>query len=223
MFSTLRWVLAAFIFLGPATLARAQYSVKSVKAEPPPEVNASLRKQIGDDSVQFLDGKGQVICQLWFSKAIPSDATPEQIKNGLTYRELKETAVMGVVKFDQGWTDYRKQKIKTGVYTLRLGFQPMDGDHMGTSPYQEFTLLVAAGKDSKPGTMETKSLVEMSTATMGTSHPGVLMLAPNAKPSPMPQLAKRENNHWVLNTQAGVAAAGQPVIGVGLNLVGNAD
>jgi hypothetical protein len=223
MVVAVRWVLTVVVAVAPATWAQAQYSVKSVKADPPADVNASLRKQVGDNSVQFLDGKGNVICQLWFANAVPADATPEQIKNGLTYRELKETALMGVAKFEQAWSDYRKQKIKPGVYTLRLAFQPMDGDHMGTSPYPEFTLLVAANKDAKPGTMESKALVEMSTATMGTSHPGVLMLAPNAKPSPMPQLAKRENNHWVLNTRAGVAAKGPAVIGVGLTLVGHAD
>jgi hypothetical protein len=217
--------LAAAFALVPADAAQAQYSVKSVKAEPPQEVNAEIRKQVNDASVQFLDGKGNPICHLWFATAIAADATPEQVKNGLTYRELKETAVVGLAKFDQPWTDYRKQKIKPGVYTLRLGFQPMDGDHMGTSPFPDFVLLVDAKKDTKPGTMESKTLVEMSTATMGTSHPGVLMLAPNAKASPTPQLAKRENNHWVLNTQAGVAVRGaaNAVIGIGLNLVGNAD
>jgi hypothetical protein len=224
MLAALRWVLAVAFAVAPAATAQAQYSIKSVKAEPPQEVNAALRKQLNDDSVQFLDAKGNIVCQLWLAKAVPTEATPEQVKNGLTYRELKETALIGAAKFEQNWTEYRKQKIKPGVYTMRLAFQPMDGDHMGTSPYPDFVLLVAANKDVKAGTMESKSLVEMSTASMGTSHPGVLMLAPNAKPSPTPQLAKRDNSNWVLNTQAGVAApGGAAVIGVGLTLVGHAD
>ena len=224
MVAALRWVLAVALVTVPAVTAQAQYSIKPVKAEPPQEVNAALRKQVNDESVQFLDSKGNVICQLWFAKAVPAEATPEQVKNGLTYRELKETALIGAAKFEQNWTEYRKQKIKPGVYTLRLAYQPMDGDHMGTSPYPDFVLLVAANKDAKAGTMEPKALVEMSTASMGTSHPGVLMLAPNAKPSPTPQLAKRENNNWVLNTQAGVATAGaSATIGVGLTLVGHAE
>jgi hypothetical protein len=225
MTSAFRWVLAIVSALTMTAVSQAQYSIKSVNEAVPQEVNAEIRKQIADASVQFLDGKGNLVAQFWLAKAVLSDATPEQIKNGLTYRELKETGVLGVAKFDQPWTDYRKQKIKPGVYTLRLAYQPMDGDHMGTSPYPDFALLVAAKKDSKPGTMEAKSLVEMSTATMGTSHPGVIMLAPNTKPSPKPELAKRENNNWVINTQVGISAGGGTggVIGVGLTVVGHAD
>jgi hypothetical protein len=226
MVPALRWVLFVYFLFAQGYNARAQYSVKSVKAEPPPEVDNSLSKLVNDESIQFLDAKGTVLCQLWFAKAVPSEATPEQAKNGLTYRELKETSFLGIARFDQPWTDYRKQRIKAGVYTLRLGFQPMDGDHMGTSPHSEFCMLVSAKKDTKPGTLESKSLVEMSTASMGTSHPGVLMLFPNNKPAPMPQLVDKGNNHWALNTQVGVAIQGQPnpaVIGIGLTLVGNAD
>ena len=61
--------------IAPVASARAQYSVKSVKAEPPQAVNAEIRKQVGDNAVQFLDGKGNLICQLWFAKAIPVVST----------------------------------------------------------------------------------------------------------------------------------------------------
>ena len=40
------------------------------------------------------------------------------------------------------------------VYTLRLAYQPMDGDHMGTAPYSEFCLLVGAEMDTKPDLLE---------------------------------------------------------------------
>ena len=46
--------------------------------------------------------------------------------------------MVGAVQFPEVWKDYRKQKIKAGVYTLRIGVQPEDGDHMGTAPFNEF-------------------------------------------------------------------------------------
>ena len=97
------------------------------------------------------------------------------------------------MKFEEEWTDYRKQKIKAGVYTLRLGFQPMDGDHMGASPEKNFCLLVGADQDTNPATMEPKTLIEKSMKSIGTGHPGVLMLFENSKLGATPQLVTKLN------------------------------
>src|SRR5207302_915540 len=136
------------------------------------------------------------------------DATPEQVKNGLTYRELKETSVVGAVRIDQAWTDYRKQKIKTGVYTMRLGFQPMDGDHQGKSQYTEFLLLSASEKDKSADTMTPKMLVEMSMKSIDAGHPAVFMLFPVSKSPAMPKLAAMEKDHWVLQVAEPVQVGG---------------
>src|SRR5262249_51577878 len=126
----------------------AKYTIKPTKNEPPKEVKEPIRKLLEGQSVQLVDDKGGVICEVWFRKEVPAKATAAQIKNGLTYREnIEETTVLGAIQFPQEARDYRKQKIKAGVYTLRLGFQPMDGDHMGTAPNPEFCLLVPAAED----------------------------------------------------------------------------
>src|SRR6185295_2345448 len=103
---------------------------------------------------------------------LPVDATPTQIKNGLTYREIRQTEILGAVRFDQEWTDYRKQKVKPGVYTLRLGFQPTIDDHVGASEHQEFLLVTAAERDEDADILEPKVLIERSRKSMGTKHPG---------------------------------------------------
>src|SRR5262249_39269103 len=164
MFRIIRWTLAAGAWFAvlPAWAAEA-YSVKTATTPVPKELKAAVGNLLSDRSVQFLDPKGNAIGELWFRKEIPAKATPAQVKNGLTYRELDETTLLGAVRFDQAVTDYRKQKIKAGVYTLRLGFQPMDGDHMGTAPYPEFCLLVPANADAKPDTISAKELQELST------------------------------------------------------------
>src|SRR5262245_33133534 len=200
-----------------------QFSIKPVATEPPKELSDAIRGQLDSKSIQLLDPAGAPICEVWFRKVLPSDATPDQVKNGLTYRELKETTVVGAVRFAQAWTDYRKTKVKTGVYTLRLGFQPADGDHQGKSTYTEFLVLSAAGKDTKLDTMTQKALVEMSMKSIDAGHPGVFMLFPNNKAAG-PTLVGMEKNHWVLQVPVAVEASGvKGTIGFGLTLVGEAD
>ena len=216
--------VGVLVTMVPGFAAGAKHDIKTAKAVPPKELAEPVRKLMRDDSVQLTDDKGTVLCELWFRKAIPARATAAQIKNGLTYRDLEESTVLGVVRFAQQFSDYRKQKVKPGVYTLRLGFQPMDGDHMGTAPYSEFCLLSSAKQDVKPDTMETKQLQEMSAKAIGGSHPGVLLLFPNDKPSDKPQLMEKENNHWVLMLREPVTVDAQKAaasLGIGLVVIGH--
>jgi hypothetical protein len=215
------WLLAVG---APAFAAPAKYSIKTVKEDAPSDLKEPLRKLLGDQSVQLLDPKGTVLAQVWMRKEVPATATEEQIKNGLTYRDLKETTVLGAIRFPKTSSEYRKQKIPVGVYTLRLAFQPMDGDHMGVSAHQEFCLLVSAAKDTTADPMKLKALEALSTKSIRTTHPAVLMLFPNDKPKVNPELVSKGNNHWVLNVKEDVKAGEKKgTIGIGLTLVGHAD
>src|SRR5438552_2891544 len=110
--------------------ADAAFTIKVVeKSEPPMEIHESIRKLLSDDCVQLLDDKSELLSEVWFSKSVPANATDNQIKNGLTYREIAETAIVGAIRIARQTTDYRKQKLEPGVYTLRLAYQPMTGDH----------------------------------------------------------------------------------------------
>src|SRR5207253_1684625 len=121
---------------GPA--AAAKYSIKTTAAPAPKELKESFRKLLSDQDIQLLDEKGTAIGDVWLRKDVPVKAAADQLKKGLAYKDLEETTVLGVVRFNQPVTDYRKQRIKPGLYTLRFALQPQDGDHMGTAPYNEF-------------------------------------------------------------------------------------
>ncbi len=204
----------------------AKYSIKTAATPPPKELAASIKKLLPAQSVQLLDPAGKTVCEVWFRQEVPADATPEQIKNGLTYREIKQSEVLGAIKFEQEWRDYRKQKVKAGLYTLRLGYQPMDGDHTGSSEFQEFLVVVDAAKDTKPELMEVKELAEVGARSIGTGHPGVFMLVPLAKVGAAPVLTAMPKNHWVVKTKADVVVGGKKTgtnLGIGLTLVGTVD
>lgn len=197
-------------------------SVKEVSSPPPEELAAPVRALMSPTSYQVTDGKGQVLCEIWFCQDLPSKATPEQIKKGVTYRELEESALVGAVRFTETFTDYRKQKIKPGIYTLRLGFQPMNGDHMGTSPYPEFCLLSPAKLDTKTALMETKELHEMSAKSTGASHPAIMLLHPPEKAEDKPQIVDKGSDTWVLAVKRPVTAGKEKsTIGLALTVVGH--
>jgi hypothetical protein len=200
----------------------AKYAIKPANNPAPKELSESVRKLMSEKSLQLVSGTN-VVSELWLRKNLPVKATPEQIKNGLTYREIEESSILGAVRLEQEWSDYRKQKVKPGVYTLRLGFQPMDGDHMGTAPYPEFCLLVPANIDQKPDPMEAKELREVSAKSNGGSHPTVLLLFPNEKPQNDPKLENKGDNTWVLMVKEPISVDGKPAaegIGLGLTLIG---
>jgi hypothetical protein len=225
MVSMIRWTAVGLcLAVAPLGAAHGAYSIKTAMTPVPKEIKEPIARLLSDRSIQFLDDKGNSIGELWFRTEIPAKATPAQVKNGLTYREVDETTLLGAMRLDQQITDYRKQKIKAGVYTLRLGFQPMDGDHMGTAPYPEFCLLIPAADDEKPDTMAPKELQEMSGKSTGASHPGVLLLYPNNKPEETPKLVSPASGTWVLNLKEPVKAGDQKaVLGIGLTLVGHSE
>ena len=221
-FRTPRWVVAAFVGVALPALAPAQYTVETADTPPPKELDKAVRDVLAPTSVRFLKG-GTLQAELWFRKEIPAEATPPQLKSGLTYQQFPETTLFGAIRVVKAMTDYRKQKIKPGVYTLRLGLQPMDGDHMGTAPNREFCLLAPAAEDKNPGPLGSqKELEELSTKASGTSHPAVFLLFPNEKPAAAPQLVDKGNGQWVVNARGEAKAGGQTAaLGIGLTVVGH--
>jgi hypothetical protein len=206
-----------------ACAADLPYSVKEAKTAPPEGLKEAIAKALDERSYQFVDQKGNLLCELWFRKEVPANATPEQVKNGLTYRELPEGSLLAVVNFPKGTTDYRKQKLKAGVYTLRLGFQPENGDHMGTAPYNEFCLLTPAADEKALAPLSAKDLQENSTKASGTAHPAVLLLFPVTvkEAGAAAKVVDKGEGHFVLTLKLELKVGDQKVdLGVGLTLVG---
>jgi hypothetical protein len=202
--------------------AQAKYSIKEAKTDPPKELKPAVAKLLDDNAVQLLDDKSAVVCEVWFRKEVPVKATPEQLKNGITLREIPETTLLGALRVHRTMTDFRKQKIKEGVYTLRLGYQPADGDHMGTAPNNEFCLPVFADDDKDDTLMKPKELQETSAKVAGGNHPAVLLLfPPSAKAPDSAKLEKDSMDNWVLTRPVEIKAGdAKAKLGLMLTLVG---
>lgn len=209
----------ALILFFPLAVS-AQYTLKEAKTALPAEVKDPIKSLIEEKSYQLLDNKNAMLCEVWFRKEIPGKATKQQVQNGLTYREIPETTLIGVIKVTDTLLEYRKQKIKPGIYTLRLGFQPQDGDHMGTSAHPEFLLAVPVAEDKGAATMEPKELHELSAKASGAAHPAVFMLFPEKAPDAA-KLLKKEENHWALAVKLNVVVDKEKTtLGFALTLIG---
>jgi hypothetical protein len=201
--------------------ADAPYSIKTVDAAPPTELAEPVRKLMADRCDQFFAGGDKPLVEVWFRKEAPGDAVEVQIMNGLTYREIPETTVLGALRVVGDFNDYRRQKIAPGVYTLRLAFQPVTDDHQGSAPYSEFLLASPADADAKPDAMEHKALEELSIKTTGSKHPAVLLLFPGKNMTDEPKLVEKGGGCWVLMVKQDVRVGEtKTVMGLGLTLAG---
>src|SRR5947199_10355222 len=93
---------AAFLLVLSAAALSAQgekYTIKTAKLDVPKELKEPVARLLSPDAIQLVDGAGKTVCDVWLRKEVPADATAEQVKNGLTYRELKETSILGAVRF----------------------------------------------------------------------------------------------------------------------------
>lgn len=211
--------LLAIAAFAPAT--QPKLSVKVEDAPPPKELSEAVRGLLGGKAMTVTDDKGKPLCTVWAAKSLDSKAAADQVKAGLKYANVEESTIVGAVRFPAEWVDYRKQKVKPGVYTLRLGIQPMDGDHMGTAPYGEFCLLCPAGMDTKPELLEVEKMHELSAKTLGRKHPSMMLLFPNKTPPEAPAVEAKPKEHWVLNYKVPVTAgAEKAALGFGLVVVG---
>jgi hypothetical protein len=213
--------VATCLFVAILAAADEKYAVKVEDKEPPKELGDAIRGVLESKAMSVSDDKGKLLCTVWAVKSLETKATADQAKAGLKYSHVEETTLVGAVTFPDTFIDYRKQKIKPGVYTLRLGFQPEDGDHQGTAPFNDFCLLSPAGQDKKPDAIEPKELHELSTKSTTRKHPGVMLLFPNKAPAEKPAVESKPKDHWVLSYRVPATAGGEKgYLGFSLVVVG---
>lgn len=202
-----------------ATAASAQYKLATSTAAAPGELPAPIQAAISSTAIQVTGPSGPY-CEIWLAKSIPAAPTPNT-SLGVTFGQIPEGALVGVVKFDAQGADYRNQPIKPGVYTLRFGLQPVNGDHQGVSPYRDFLLAVPASLDTSTAAIPPKTLYELSKKASGTGHPSVWSLVPaDTAPATLPAIShqQEDTDQWVVFFEAPLATP----VKMGLVVVGHA-
>jgi hypothetical protein len=214
---------ALALLIVPAVVAARQEQPFTAKAEaldPPAALAAPVRALLAKDALVVRSGDA-VVMRVWFRDAIPVKATPEQFKNGITYREIPEGALVGAVEFPAAFTDFRKQEIAAGAYTLRFAVQPDIGDHTGTAPHPDFCLISAAADDKSAEPIDKKDLIEMSSKVNEGRHPAVLLMFPNFAKDDAPKVLSKGDGVWVATTRRAVTTGTEKAtLGFALTVAG---
>lgn len=211
-------ILTCLVFaLAPTASPAQEYKIEPLKQAAPAGVPAAVRAALSGEGYKVVDGQGKTYAEVWLRKAVPASETPGGPKGAVQFPFLAEGELLGALHFPGEGHDYRDQSIAKGVYTLRYGLQPVNGDHLGVSPYRDYALLLPAAKDTSLTNLAAKPLNDRSSESAGTSHPAVLMLvaAPAAGPAPPALNHDEEKNTWgavvPLNLEVKGAAAPTPV------------
>ena len=209
----------AFVIVG-ISAEPGKLALKSEKVELPDALPEALKPEFTTDAFAIRDGDTSAMT-LWFRKVIPAKASAEQIENGLTYREIPEGTLVGLVKFDKAFVDFRKQELPAGSYTLRVAVQPDTGDHKDTAPNADFVLLSPIADDKSLEAVELKDLVHRSLKVTGSDHPAVMLLVPHFGKDAAAKLIAKENGVQCLQFKRPTKSeAGESSLGFGLVVAG---
>lgn len=214
----MRSLLALLLLTSAVVAAPPKLTLTTAKTDPPKEVADAVAKLLDKDAVSVVSDDNALSLTVWFRSELPTTASADQIKNGLTYREITEGTLFGVVKFDKTFTDFRKQEITAGVYTLRLAVQPDTGDHKNTAPHQDFALMVPAAEDTTADALEVKQVVKLSLKATGGDHPGVMLLFPHNGKEEKPEVVSQKDGPRCVRLRR-VVANGDTKTTLGVSLV----
>jgi len=197
----------ATAFFAAAAPEKSLTKVSKAPAAIPPQISAVLQPQ--GFAVQGADG---TVCELWL---VRNPAVKAGFKPSLNLKYPFEVGeLIGVLRVGEKgeFTDFRGQQVKSGVYTLRYGQQPQDGNHIGTSEVLDFLVAIPAANDSDPKPLAIpEKLHKASTKASGTNHPAIFSLLPAETPVTTPGLVKDDANHWVLSLPIEASADGRKV------------
>ena len=192
------------LLISAASTAEPAFTVKYDRVAPSTNIAEPIRKLLGGDALVVRNDQAEVVMTIWFRTVIPVHATPEQLKNGLTYREIREGELVGVIQFPRVFTDFRRQDIPAGVYTLRFAIQPDIGDHAGTAPHPDFCLMSPVASDTVADLVEKKELIRRSSEVNEGKHPAVLLLFPHHAKDEATKLVDKGDGVWVVTTRRAV-------------------
>lgn len=164
--------LMAFAVFAPA--AYAEHKAERMTAPASEAFAPEIRSKLADDGWIITENDKPVL-KIWLRKTIAGQSKPAGPKGNVLFPFLAEGELLGAVEVLAEIGDYRDQPIAPGLYTFRYGLQPVNGDHLGTSPFRDYGCLVPAMIDRKPEALTKKTLEKQSAEAAGTSHPAIMM------------------------------------------------
>jgi hypothetical protein len=195
----------------------ADFSVKVDDKQPPNQIGESIRKTLQGKAVQVFDGD-KALVEIWFRSEVPLKSKPGPLDKALD--AVQQTTLLGAISLGNGQRDYKDNEIAAGVYTVRFGLQPQDGDHLGTAQYPYFAVLIPAKNDMQlDGITSPKAMTTASGKDTASGHPIVLSLRPaSSNSADLPKLNEPATDHKSVRVQVSTRA-GEEKAGIVFELV----
>jgi len=189
----------------------AKFTTESAGPPPTEGVPAETIELVVEDGVAVKNGAGETVAEYWMRKA-PFEGEGTSAF-GVRFDTIPEGAFLGIVRYTEKGSDFREQYIGPGVYTLRYGLHPEDGNHMGVAPSRDFALLSPADKDTatNENVGDFDALMDLS-FEVGNAHPTVARVElPDSEEGPT--LWENDYEHWVLDLDVAGELVGLVVYG----------
>ena len=187
------WTVLLALVVAPLSLGE-EFTADS-GAPVPEAVPDAAREMISDEGVTVKAGDVAVV-RFWMRTAAFEGEPAGGF--GIRFDNIPEGAFLGVLEFPERGSDFREQSVPAGLYTIRFGLHPEDGNHMGVAPSRDFALLSPVDKDIEIArNFDFDGMVELS-AEVGNPHPTVARIElPEGESGP--NLWENDYEHWVLD------------------------
>lgn len=143
-------------------------SVSPLTDKPPAELAGGISSRMVPAAKVVA---GAATLDLWLVDKLESAGGPG-------WSGVDSGTLVGALRVSGEFKEIRGKVVKPGVYTLRYGQQPQNGDHLGISMFREFLLLSPATIDTDPKVLGFDGVVALSKEVIGTAHPASLSLDP---------------------------------------------
>lgn len=203
--------LAASLMIAASSSVSAQtYKVEEIEAAPPSEVAPEVASALGSKAYRISDEGGEPLAEIWLRKAIPASEKPGEAQGAIQFPFLAEGELLGVARLlSDNVGDYRDQVIDDGVYTIRYGLLPVNGDHLGVSPFRDYVLLLLAESDKSVEALSRKTMEKESMEAAGTSHPASFSMLAAPADAKVSMSHDEENDAWSVVIPLDLAVPGE--------------
>jgi hypothetical protein len=154
-------IAALFLTLAP--------SVSPLTDKPPAELAAGVASRLAPAAEVTV---GAATLDIWLVHKL------ERSADGAGWANVESGTLVGAMRVSGDFKEIRGKPVKPGVYTLRYGLQPQNGDHLGISTFRDFVLLSPAALDKDTKVLGFDAVVALSKEVIGTAHPASLSLDP---------------------------------------------
>ena len=117
-------LLLVFVVIAGGPAYGQQLSGAAHEESAPGSIAEPIRALLGPGGVRVTPGN--LTLDFWWVTSLPVKAGGE-----VTWLGVAEGTVVGAVRLSGEYRDVRGKAIRPGVYTLRYGIQPANGDHLG--------------------------------------------------------------------------------------------